>query len=189
MRHRQIAARADRRQHPRRRHAEIPRVVEACRPEDAEKGRGKSGELDPLSLPNELQTAIEALYGHYTKTFALWDQEGIDVPPVFIVVCNNTSTSKLVYDFISGFVRESDGVWVQGRFELFRNYDGYGERLPGRARCLSTARSSSRAMRSIRNSGRWRPTRSSAFSGRSSSGRVTSAPAITSLIRISCARS
>jgi type III restriction enzyme len=46
------------------------------------------------------------------------------------VVCNNTSTSKLVYDFISGFVRESDGVWVQGRFELFRNYDQYGERLP-----------------------------------------------------------
>ncbi|HJZ15665.1 MAG TPA: hypothetical protein VJ251_09460 [Stellaceae bacterium] len=51
------------------------------------------------------------------------------MPPVFIVVCNNTSTSKLVYDFISGFVRESDGQWVQGRFELFRNYDEYGDRL------------------------------------------------------------
>jgi type III restriction enzyme len=24
-------------------------------------------------------------------------------PPVFIVVCNNTSTSKLVYDWISGY--------------------------------------------------------------------------------------
>ncbi len=94
------------------------------------KGRGKSGELDPLSLPNELQTALEALYGHYAKTSALWEEEGIAVPPVFIVVCNNTSTSKLVYDFISGFVRESDGVWVQGRFGLFRNYDEYGSRLP-----------------------------------------------------------
>jgi type III restriction enzyme len=99
-------------------------------PKMPKKGRGKSGELDPLSLPNELQTALEALYGHYAKTFALWEQEGVDVPPVFIVVCNNTSTSKLVYDFISGFVRESDGVWVQGRFELFRNYDQYGERFP-----------------------------------------------------------
>jgi type III restriction enzyme len=93
------------------------------------KGRGKSGELDPLSLPAELQTALEALYGHYAKTAALWEKEGIDVPPVFIVVCNNTSTSKLVYDFISGFVRESDGQFVHGRFERFRNYDEYGQRL------------------------------------------------------------
>jgi type III restriction enzyme len=83
------------------------------------KGRGKSGELDPLSLSVELQTALEALYGHYAKTFDEWGKAGIVVPPVFIVVCNNTSTSKLVYDFISGFVRESDGQWVQGRFELF----------------------------------------------------------------------
>src|SRR5262249_59165928 len=30
---------------------------------------------------------------------------------------------------MSGFVRESDCHWVQGRFELFRNYDEYGERL------------------------------------------------------------
>ena len=33
------------------------------------KGRGKSGVLDPLNLPVELQTALEALYGHYEKTF------------------------------------------------------------------------------------------------------------------------
>jgi type III restriction enzyme len=37
-------------------------------PKMPKKGRGKSGELDPLSLPNELQTALEALYGHYAKT-------------------------------------------------------------------------------------------------------------------------
>src|ERR1700740_1540610 len=36
------------------------------------KGRGKSGELDPLDLPARLQTALEALYGHYEKTFKLW---------------------------------------------------------------------------------------------------------------------
>jgi type III restriction enzyme len=98
-------------------------------PKMPKKGRGKSGELDPLSLPVELQTALEALYGHYVKTVEEWDKAGIDVPPVFIVVCNNTSTSKLVYDFISGFVRESDGHWVQGRFELFRNYNEHGDRL------------------------------------------------------------
>jgi type III restriction enzyme len=111
---------------------EMPKFRELWKhvgPKMPKKGRGKSGELDPLSLPVELQTALEALYGHYAKTSVLWEAEGIGVPPVFIIVCNNTATSKLVYDFISGFVRESDGVWIQGRFELFRNYDGYGERL------------------------------------------------------------
>ena len=33
------------------------------------KGRGSAKSLDPLSLPVELQTALEALYGHYKKTF------------------------------------------------------------------------------------------------------------------------
>ncbi|MDG4575695.1 MAG: DEAD/DEAH box helicase family protein [Defluviicoccus sp.] len=98
------------------------------------KGRSKAGEvLDPLSLPPILQTALEALYGHYQKTFALWEEVGIDVPPVFIVVCNNTSTSKLVYDFISGFHRENDDgstTLENGRLALFRNYDEHGNRLP-----------------------------------------------------------
>jgi type III restriction enzyme len=90
------------------------------------KGRGKSDVLDPLSLPVELQTALEALYGHYEKTFELWEKEGIRVPPCFIVVCNNTSTSKLVYDFISGFFRENEdgsSTLVNGRLALFRNFD------------------------------------------------------------------
>src|SRR3990172_5358268 len=72
------------------------------------KGRGKSDTLDPLSLPPQLQTALEALYGHYEKTYRLWADAGIRVPPCFIVVCNNTSTSKLVYDYISGFLRQND---------------------------------------------------------------------------------
>ena len=97
------------------------------------KGRGKAGQtLDPLSLPAELQTALEALYGHYEKTYQLWEQAGIRVPPVFIVVCNNTSTSKLVHDFIAGFdrVHENGSITPHaGRLALFRNYDEHGNRL------------------------------------------------------------
>ena len=100
------------------------------------KGRTKAGALDPLSLPAELQTALDALYGHYTKTYDLWQEAGIATPPVFIVVCNNTSTSKLVYDYIGGFVREDgnhpDGnrpIYHEGRLSLFRNYDANGNRL------------------------------------------------------------
>jgi len=97
------------------------------------KGRGKAKVLDPLSLPTELKTALEALYGHYEKTFHLWEQEGIDVPPCFIVVCNNTATSKLVFDYISGFFRENEDGTSQlenGRLELFRNFDGHGNPIP-----------------------------------------------------------
>ena len=96
------------------------------------KGRGKASHLDPLNLPVELQTALQALYGHYQKVFELWEKEDIEVPPCFIVVCNNTSTSKLVYDYISGFHRENDDgstTLVNGRLKLFRNFDEHGNRL------------------------------------------------------------
>lgn len=97
------------------------------------KGRGDNEKLDPLSLPVELQTALQALYGHYEKTFALWDKKKIDVPPCFIVVCNNTSTSKLVYDYIAGFHREKGKgktVFENGRLPLFRNFKDDGNKLP-----------------------------------------------------------
>ncbi|MFZ3115928.1 MAG: DEAD/DEAH box helicase family protein [Syntrophales bacterium] len=120
---------------------EIPRfrnLWEHIRARMPKKGRGKGNALDPLSLPVDLQTALEALYGHYEKTYALWKESGIHVPPCFIVVCQNTSISKLIYDFISGFHRENaDGSTMleNGRLPLFRNYDEHGNQY-GRPRTL-----------------------------------------------------
>ena len=94
-------------------------------------GRAKGGRGDPLALPNELQTALYALYGHYEKTFEEWEREGIPTPPVFIVVCNNTSTSELVHEWISGFERDGDGEqnrFHPGHLKLFQNYDQNGTR-------------------------------------------------------------
>ncbi len=99
------------------------------------KGAAKSGQLDPLAatFPAELQTALYALYSHYEKTFEAWKQAGLETPPVFIVVCNNTATSKLVYEWISGFEREDEDGDMRfrhaGHLALFRNYDEYGNRL------------------------------------------------------------
>jgi type III restriction enzyme len=102
------------------------------------KGREKSGSLNPALLPVKLQTALEALYGHYEKTFESWQEANISAPPCFIIVCNNTASSKLVYDFISGYYKETpEGkkVFNNGRFPLFRNFDDNGNPL-GRPRTL-----------------------------------------------------
>jgi type III restriction enzyme len=99
---------------------------ENIRADMPKKGRGKASDLDPLALPTKLQTALEALYGHYEKTFEGWRAAGVTVPPCFIIVCNNTSTSKLVYDFISGFQVPK---FTQGRLPLFRNFDDNGNPL------------------------------------------------------------
>jgi type III restriction enzyme len=99
---------------------------ENIRPFMPMKGRSKNVELDPLRLDTRLQTAMQALYGHYEKTFRLWEESKIGVPPCFIIVCQNTAISKLVYDFVSGFNRKNDDgttTLENGRLALFRNFD------------------------------------------------------------------
>ena len=91
-------------------------------------GRGKSKSLSPEQLPTLLQNALDALYGHYKTTFEAWQAAKMGVAPCFIIVCNNTATSKLVYDFVSGYV-DAAGQFHNGRFDLFRNFDENGNAL------------------------------------------------------------
>ncbi|MCB1154175.1 DEAD/DEAH box helicase family protein, partial [bacterium] len=109
---------------------------EHIRDEMPKKGRGKAkGDLDPQELAPKLQTALVALYNHYESTFEKWRQAGIETPPVFIVVCNNTSTSKLVYEWISGWQRPvEDGAEElrtvhHGHLRLLSNFDEHGNRV------------------------------------------------------------
>jgi type III restriction enzyme len=84
-------------------------------------------------LPKELEGALQSLYSNYEKYYHLWEQNreardrGI-TPPVFIVVCNNTNVSKLVFDYIAGWEKQiSDKTIVQaGQLPIFRNDDGNG---------------------------------------------------------------
>jgi type III restriction enzyme len=98
------------------------------------KGRGKdAAPADPLDIPDKLKTALHALYKHYDETYTQWQRAGIETPPVFIVVCNNTTTSMLVHEWISGWQRPNeDGEQVfehNGHLELFRNFDANGNQL------------------------------------------------------------
>ena len=85
------------------------------------------------NLPRELQGALLSLYGNYEKYYRLWEKNteararGI-TPPVFIVVCNNTSVSKLVFDFIAGWEKQigEDTIVQAGQLPIFRNEDGNG---------------------------------------------------------------
>ncbi len=99
------------------------------------RGRRTQGAVaDPSQLPHHLlEAAIEALYKHYAEMFAKWEKvPELGRPPVFIVVCNNTSTSKLVYDWISGYDKtEGEGEnaktrAVPGKLPLFSNVDEDG---------------------------------------------------------------
>lgn len=85
------------------------------------------------SLPAPLEGALQSLYGNYEKAFRRWEEasSGIDgsTPPVFIVVCNNTSVSKLVFDYIAGWEKALPGaggttVVVPGKLDLFSNAEG-----------------------------------------------------------------
>ena len=93
------------------------------------KGRGTDAITGPPVLPAELEGAIIALYQNYRKYHEVWEQsagaraKGLTAP-VFIVVCNNTNVSKLVFDYIAGWEKTlPDGTvrLVPGSLDLFSN--------------------------------------------------------------------
>jgi type III restriction enzyme len=98
------------------------------------KGRKTDAVSGEPKLPVELQGALHSLYGNYEKSYKLWEKNGNGTPPVFIVVCNNTNVSKLVYDYVSGWEKTlSDGsmVVVPGQLPIFNNEkDGRWNKRP-----------------------------------------------------------
>jgi len=89
----------------------------------------KKGETlleDPPKLPPKVKLALEQFYKHYKDDYDRV-RELFDNPPVFIVVCNNTSVSKEVYKYVAGYERAiaEDGTTkaVAGKYPLFSNYD------------------------------------------------------------------
>jgi len=97
------------------------------------KGRKAGALSSEPKLPVELQGALHSLYSNYEKYYRLWENntdaraKGI-TPPVFIVVCNNTNVSKLVFDYIAGWEKQiaNKTVVQAGQLPIFRNDDANG---------------------------------------------------------------
>jgi type III restriction enzyme len=96
------------------------------------KGRRTAGvDGQEPQLPGPLEGALHSLYGNYEKAFRRWEDSVTQLdgstPPVFIVVCNNTNVSKLVFDYIAGWEKtlpDGSTVVVPGKLELFSNEQG-----------------------------------------------------------------
>jgi type III restriction enzyme len=120
------------------------------------KGRGTEAISGEPKLPKELQGALHSLYGNYEKYYRQWERlecgglpplskagassrtpEGAirhltdrfegQTPPVFIVVCNNTNVSKLVFDYVAGWEKDLPNgkkVLVPGQLPIFSNVEG-----------------------------------------------------------------
>jgi len=95
-------------------------------PKKGRKTQALSGEPN---LPAELEGALQSLYLNYAKYYKKWEENtearsrGL-TPPVFIVVCNNTNVSKMVYDYIAGWEKqlsEEEAIVVPGKLPLFSN--------------------------------------------------------------------
>ena len=82
-------------------------------------------------LPSLLQVALEQFEKDYEKYDQGMREEGeaqmnlLSTPPVFIVVCNNTTVSKEVYKYIAGYEsldQNGNTIYIDGHFPMFSNY-------------------------------------------------------------------
>ena len=120
------------------------------------KGRATEAVQGEPQLPAELEGALQSRYGNYEKYYRLWEQNAEarrargSTPPVFIVVCNNTNVSKLVFDYVAGWekkISETEALVVPGRLAIFSNeQDGSWTPRPNTVLIDSTQLESGEAM-------------------------------------------
>jgi len=80
-------------------------------------------------LPAALEAALRSLYRDYERKYRDWEQaHTTPTPPVFIVVCSNTTVSKMVFDWVAGWLKplptDADphaALPIKGELPLFSN--------------------------------------------------------------------
>ena len=102
----------------------------------AKKEAKENGEERPLgekapNLPSLLNLALEQFvkdYEDYDKGIRQSNEAVKNLftaPPVFIVVCNNTTVSKEVFKYMAGYETvdtEGNTIYIDGHFDIFSNY-------------------------------------------------------------------
>ena len=109
---------------------DLPRKGQRRRKKEA-KEEGIALSEPPPDIPFLVKNAFDQFYDHYCRTYERQgrDQLGFEdlTPPVFIVVCNNTSVSKEMFKYLAGYetTNEATGetVVVPGHADLFTNFD------------------------------------------------------------------
>lgn len=101
--------------------------------DDLPKKGKKTGKYNLTSfvLPTKLHEAVLSLYGNYEKYYKNYQKtkqsDKNAMPPVMILVCNNTAVSEMVYRWIAGYEYETASGKIKlekGNLEIFRNEDG-----------------------------------------------------------------
>ena len=108
----------------------LPKKGQKRRRKEKENGKVELSEPPPR-IPDLVKTALQQFYEHYRKTYQSEDAGQThlldDRPPVFIVVCNNTSVSKEVFKYIAGYETENERTGevtvVPGQYDLLSNFD------------------------------------------------------------------
>jgi type III restriction enzyme len=103
-------------------------IYKHVRKELSRRGRRSGGEMAVSDLPPQLDAALMALYRDYVETDKAWAASNAETPPVFIVVCNNTTTSKMVYEWVAGYCENPDAdedkkIWKAGNLPMFANVE------------------------------------------------------------------
>ncbi len=96
------------------------------------KGKKTGGyDLSTIILPTKLEEALHSLYGSYQKYYSVFEKHKKTnpavMPPVMIMVCNNTTVSEMVYRWVAGYERETASGQIRiekGNLDIFRNEDG-----------------------------------------------------------------
>ncbi|MCW5590915.1 MAG: DEAD/DEAH box helicase family protein [Burkholderiales bacterium] len=110
---------------------QLPRKGQERARSEAKKKNEKVAEAPP-SLPATLVTALQMFVRHYESYEAGMRGRGerrmdlLTEPPVFIVVCNNTTVSKEVFKYVAGWEvegEEGETIAYAGAFDCFSNYD------------------------------------------------------------------
>jgi len=87
----------------------------------AERG-GKKANPKPEAILKYAQTPIAILGGLWEETWQEWKADGIERPPVFIIVCKTTQLAKVVFEWLA--TGDAPAGIPPTKLHAFRNRDG-----------------------------------------------------------------